>query len=545
MKISRLVFILIAGIFSFNAAHACTNFIVTKGASSDGSAYLTYTNDAEWLYHLKKKPAADHKPGDSVSYSSRKKVKGKIPQVPHTNAIVGFHINEFQVSIGETTFVGREELWNHSKYIEYWHFMSLALERAKTAREAVEVITSIADKYGYASEGESFSIADPNEAWILEMVGTGIGGEGAIWVAIRIPDGYISGHANMSRIGEFPLDDPENCRYSKNVIKFAVEKGYYNPKTGQAFRFNEAYNPATPERLKYCESRVWSMFRRAAPSLNLSADYHRGVPGAKRYPLWIKPDKKLELKDIIAIMRDHYEDTPFDMTAGIEAGPFGNPNRNRPLSYEIDGEQYSWERPISTYNTSWSFIAQMRSFMPNEIGGLIWFGEDDTYFTCYTPIYSCATSIPKPFHSGSLMNYSPDCAWWIFNLVSNYTNLRWSDAVKDVQKVQTEIEDKVIARQKAIESAALELYKTDKNLAAEFLTEYTAGQASSMMRKWTDLAYLLISKYNDGYVKNQKGQPETVGYSEEWLKKIIELDANKFKIPVWDKNIKSDEYKPF
>ncbi|MCK5742400.1 MAG: C69 family dipeptidase, partial [Chlorobi bacterium] len=447
--------------------------------------------------------------------------------------------------IGETTFVGREELWNHSKYIEYWHFMSLALERAKTAREAVHVITSIADQYGYASEGESFSIADPNEAWILEMVGTGTGGEGAIWVALKIPDGYISGHANMARIGEFPLNDPVNCRYSENVIKFAIEKGYYNPKSGQPFRFNEAYNPATPERLKYCESRVWSMFRRAAPSLNLSADYHRGVPGAERYPLWIMPDKKLELTDIIAIMRDHYEDTPFDMTAGIEAGPFGNPNRNRPLSYEIDGEQYSWERPISTYNTSWSFIAQMRSFMPNEIGGLIWFGEDDTYFTCYTPIYSCATSIPKPFHSGSLKQFSPDCAWWIFNLVSNYTNLRWSDAVKDVQKVQSEIENKVIARQKAIESAALELYKTDKELAAEFLTDYTAGHASSMMKKWTNLAYFLITKYNDGYVKNHKGQPETVGYSEEWLKKIIKLEPDKFKIPVWDNKTKSDEYKPF
>ncbi len=296
MKSLKRIFALCLFFLQTLLVFPCTNLLVTKGASADGSAFLVYTNDGEWLYQLTNKAAADHQPGDSLEFPAGKNGKpGKISQVPHTFAVIGFQMNEHQLAVGETTFTGREELWNHSKYLQYWHLMSLALERAKTAREAILVITSLVEEYGYGSEGESFSLVDPNEAWILEMVGTGDGGEGAIWVAVKIPDGNIAAHANMARIGEFPLNDPENCLYSKNAISFAIEKGYFKPESGEPFRFNEVYNPHSPDRLKYCESRVWSLFRRAAPSLELSSDYHRGVEGAERYPLWIKPDKKIAL----------------------------------------------------------------------------------------------------------------------------------------------------------------------------------------------------------------------------------------------------------
>lgn len=365
-------------------SYSCTNIIVTKGASVDGSVFMAYTNDAEYIYHLYDQPSRDYKAGEMMEFrSSRNGVSGTIPQVEHTYALIGFHMNEHQVSIGVTTFTGREELWNHSKYLEYWHLMRLALERSKTAREAVNVITHLAHTYGYGSEGESFSITDTEEAWILEMIGTGDGGEGAIWVAMKIPDGMISCHANKARIGAFPLDDPENCLYSGNVISFAIERGYYDPDSGEPFEFNEVYCPSTPSNLRYCSSRVWSILNRAAPSLNLSIDYNRAVAGAERYPLWVKPDKKLGVSDIINLLRDHYEDTEIDMTKGFDAGPFGNPNRNRPLTWEIDSVECAWERPVSTYNTSFSFIAQSRGWLPDEIGGLIWFGVDDTYFTCY------------------------------------------------------------------------------------------------------------------------------------------------------------------
>lgn len=513
------------------SSYSCTNYIVTKGASKDGSTFLVYTNDGEWLYKPGITSAKDHNEGDSLSFGSRSGVKGKIPQVSHTYAVLGFQMNEFQVAIGETTFTGREELWNKSKYLEYWHFMNLALERAKTAREAVIVITSLAEKYGYGSEGESFSIIDPEEAWILEMVGTGTGGEGAIWVALKIPDGYISAHANMARIGEFPTNDPDNCLYSDNVVSFAIEKGYYNPESGKQFRFNDAYNPPSPDRLKYCESRVWSLFSKTAPSLNLSTDYHRGIKSATRYPLWIKPDNKIGLEDIINMIRDHYEGTPYDMTKGTEAGPFGNPNRIRPLNWEVNGQKYSWERPVSTYNTAFSFIAQARSFLPDEIGGIVWFGLDDTYFSCYVPFYCSITEIPEAFTKGDIRKYSRESAWWAFNFVSNFANLRYSYMIKDIQVVQKELESSFIAMQDSVETKAKQLKKKKRN---KFLTNYSCSMGELTHKKWTELGEHLITKYNDGYIKNEKGSPEAVGYPEEWLKSLIKAEPKKFKIPDWN-----------
>jgi dipeptidase len=538
MKSFKLFFFL--GWFFLQALQGfpCTNLLVTKGASADGSAFLVYTNDGEWLYQLTNKAAADHQPGDSLEFPAGKNGKpGKISQVPHTFAVIGFQMNEHQLAVGETTFTGREELWNHSKYLQYWHLMSLALERAKSAREAILVITSLVEEYGYGSEGESFSLVDPNEAWILEMVGTGDGGEGAVWVAVKIPDGNISAHANMARIGEFPLDDPENCMYSKNVISFAIEKGYYKNESGEPFRFNEVYNPPSPDRLKYCESRVWSLFRRAAPSLNLSPDYCRGVEGAERYPLWIKPDKKIALADVMSLVRDHYEGTPYDMTQGLDAGPFGSPNRWRPLSWEdANKDKYSWERPVSSINTAFSYIGQMRSWLPDEVGGICWFGVDDTYFTCWVPIYVGNTSIPEPFTKGDINKYSRDAMWWAFNFVSNFANLKYLYMIKDIQKVQSELESRMIGEQDSITKSALEMPKNER---IEMLTAYSAKWGEKVHQSWLDLGDMLITKYNDGYVKDEKGAIREVGYPEEWKNEMNRIYPEKFKIAYPAKTIKS------
>ncbi len=539
MKSFKLFFFLGWFFLKASSVFPCTNLIVTKGASTDGSAFLVYTNDGEWLYQLKNQPAADHKPGDSLEFPGGKNGKpGKISQVPHTNAVIGFQMNEFQLAVGETTFTGREELWNHSKYLQYWHLMSLALERAKTAREAVLVITSLVEQYGYGSEGESISLVDPNEAWILEMIGTGDGGKGAIWVAMKIPDGCISAHANMARIGEFPLNDPENCLYSKNVISFAIQKGYYKTESSEPFSFNEVYNPPSPDRLKYCESRVWSLFRRAAPSLQLSADYCRGVAGAKRYPLWIKPDKKIALTDVINLIRDHYEGTPYDMTKGLDAGPFGSPYRWRPLSWEDStNAKYSWERSVSSSNTAFSYIGQMRSWLPDEIGGICWFGVDDTYFSCYVPIYVGNTSIPEPFTKGDINKYSRDAMWWAFNFVSNFANLKYSFMIKDIQKVQSELESRMIGEQDSITNLALKMSKSKR---VEMLTNYSENCGNEVHQSWLELGDMLITKYNDGYVKDENGTIREVGYPQEWKSEINRLYPNKFKIPDTGKSTKPE-----
>ncbi len=513
-------------LFAVNEVFSCTNLIITKGASADGSTMLVYTNDGEWLYRLSLTESSGYPEGTYIKYGD-----DSIPQSTHTNKVIGFQMNEYQVAIGETTFTGREELWDKSKPLKYWNLMHLALERAKTAREAIDVITRLVEKYGYGSEGESFSIIDPDEAWILEMIGTG-GKGGAIWVAMKIPDGYISAHANMARIGEFPLDDPENCVYSKNIVSFAIEKGYFDPDDKIPFRFNNVYNPPSPDRLKYCETRVWSLFSRAAPSLNLSTDYCRGVQGAERYPLWIKPDKKLALQDVFDLIRDHYEGTEFDMTKGIAAGPFGSPFRCRPLFWETDSAKYSWERPVSSYNTAFSFVAQARNFLPDGVGGIVWFGVDETYTTCYVPLYCGISEIPEPFTKGDMKKFSWDSMWWVFNFVSNYINLRYSYMIKDLQEVQSELENKFISEQDSIVSLVKNLYPEHQS---QILTEYSANATGLVLRRWIELGEHLITKYNDGYIKNDKGHPEQAGYPEEWKREVIKSNPDKYRIPDWNK----------
>ena len=325
-------------------------------------------------------------------------------------------MNEHQLAIGETTFDGRAELENPEGLLSYWDLIDLALQRAKTAREAIVVMTDLVAQYGYNSTGETFSIGDTKEAWIMEMIGMGPGRKGAVWVAVKVPDGYIACHANKARISQFPLSNTQECVYSGNVMSFAAEKGYFNPNAGAIFSFCDTYCPATPSNKRFADTRVWSIFRRAAPSQNFSPDYHRGIESAKPYPLWIKPDKKLGTAEVFALMRDHYEGTPYDMTKGVDAGPYGSPLRCRPLEWSESGVTsdsagdslaiYGWERAISTQQTGFSFVSQSRGWLPDPVGGVFWYGLDDTYTSCYTPLYCSINKVPESFAVGTLQKFT-------------------------------------------------------------------------------------------------------------------------------------------
>jgi len=515
-------------------AAACTNLLVTRGASADGSTMITYTCDGEFHPHLSYTPAADHDPDSLLAITHwGGEVLGEIEQVPHTYAVVGL-MNEHQLVIGETTFTGREELQNPDGVLHYWTLMRLALQRAKTAREAVTVMTDLVAKHGYRSTGESFSIADPDEVWYMEMIGPGPGGEGALWVARRVPDGYVCAHANTARIAEFPLDDRDNCLYEPRVIDFAVEQGFYDPDSGEPFRFNAAYCPADPKSLRYCATRVWSLFRRVAPSRDWPSDYHRGVAGAEPYPLWIKPERKLSVADVFALMRDHYEGTDYDMTRGVDAGPFGSPYRWRPMGFEIDGVEYTWERQISTQQTGFSWVSQSRRDMPDAVGGVLWYGVDDTWFTCYVPLYCGIDAVPGSFARGRLGAFDWDSAWWVFNFVSNFTNLKYSYMIEDVQAVQRELEGNLLALQPAVEETARRLLKKDPDLARRYLTDYCVSHAETVVDRWRALGEHLICKYNDGYVKDDEGEPQAVGYPESWLREVLRARPEQFKLPVWE-----------
>jgi len=528
--LSIFVVIMVILLAHYGDVTACTSLIVTKGASADGSVMVTYTCDGEFVPHIRLIEAEDHEDAERIEIKGWDgNIRGKIKQVPHTYRVVHL-MNEKQVVIGETTFTGREELRNPDGLLHYWILMKLALQRASTAREAVEVIADLVDEYGYASTGETFSIADGNEAWIMEIIGKGPGSKGAVWVALRVPDGYITCHANKSRIGEFPLDDPENCLYSEDVISFAIEKGYYDPSSGKPFRFCDAYCPADAEKLRYTATRVWSIFRRAAPSVKLSSDYHRGRKGAKPYPLWIKPDKKLSLSDVFALMRDHYEGTPYDMTRGIDAGPFGTPNRWRPIVWELKGKKYVWERPISTQQTGFSFVSQSRSAMPDAVGGVLWYGVDDTYTTCYFPLYSCTKEVPESFTKGRLGEFSWDSAWWVFNFVANIANLKYSYMIKDIKAVQKELEGNMLKIQPAVEKTALSLYKLDPSLASDYLTAYSVSVGEKIVKRWRKLGEELLAKYNDGYIIDQNGRPKEVGYPEDWYRRVVKEKAKQFRL---------------
>jgi dipeptidase len=508
---------------------ACTNILVTKSASADGSTMITYACDGRFHPRLTRTPAADHPPGSVrqiVSWGGE--VRGEIPEVAHTYAVVDM-MNEKQVAISETTTTGREELRNSEGLLGYWDLIQITLERAATAREAIEVMTSLVATHGYRSTAESFSIADPNEVWLMEMSGKGPGRTGAVWVARKIPDGYMAAYANGIRIRQFPLDEPETTLYAPDVVDFAIAQGFWKRPLAEPFNFAAAYDAPTVQSRRYTATRVWSIFRRAAPSLAPSLDpaYHRGDPTAEPYPLWIKPDAPLSVADVMALMRDHYEGTSYDMTKGVDAGPYGTPNRWRPMTWEVDGVRYSWERPISTQQTGFSFVSQSRSWLPDPVGGVYWYGVDDTYTTCYVPLYVGIDSLPESFTRGTIGAFSWDSAWWVFNFVANIANLKYSLMAPEIVEVQRELEGRFLAQQPAVEQVALELLEEDPELARAFLTDYSVSHGEEVVDRWKTLAEHLVTKYNDGYVVAGEADPER-GYPESWLREVIRARPDQF-----------------
>ncbi|MBN2135844.1 MAG: C69 family dipeptidase [Acidobacteria bacterium] len=512
----------------------CTNFLITRGASADGSTMITYSADSHVLYgELYFWPAKDYPEGamlDVYEWDTGE-FRGKIKQVRHTYSVVGL-MNEHQVSIGETTYGGRHELGNPEAIMDYGSLMFIALQRSKTAREAIQVIADLCDEYGYYSEGESLSIMDKNEVWIMEIIGKGPGNnKGALWVARRVPDGYICAHANQARIKTFPLNDPENCMYAKDVISFAREKGYFDGKD-EDFSFSDTYAPATFEGLRFCEARVWSMFRRAAPSLNLSPDYAMGVDGAESMPLWIKPDKKLTPHDVMELMRDHFENSPMDLSVGLGAGPYKLPYRWRGLTWEVDGVEYLNERATSTQQTGFSFVSQARKWLPDPVGGIFWFGVDDTASTVYVPMYCGMTKVPHAYAvgTGDFQTFTWDSAFWVFNIISNWAYSRYSEIIVEVQKVQRELEAGFITGTKEIDKKAAQAYKTDPCLARKIVTDYSVAQGDMTVKTWRELFPKLFLKFMDGNYRNEDGRVTHPGYPEEWYKRIAAVDGEKLLV---------------
>ena len=517
---------------------ACTNILVTKGASVDGSTMITYAADSHTRYgQLYFLPASDHPAGtmvDIFDYGNGANL-GKVRQAAHTYSVVGF-MNEHQVSMGETTFGGRPELVDTAGIIDYGNLMFLALQRSRSAREAIRTMGMLVEEYGYHSSGESFSIADPHEVWIMEMIGKGSGNKGAVWVAMRIPDGYISGHANHPRITTFPLHDSVNCLYATDVIAFARAKGYFSGKDAQ-FSFSDTYAPLDFGAARFCEARIWSVFNRVNSHMAGYLEYAKGANLKNRMPLWIKPDKKLSVHDAMELMRDYFQGTDLDMSKDVGAGPYGCPYRWRPMTWKVDSVEYLNERAISTQQTGFSFVAQGRSWLPDHIGGIFWFGVDDTYHTVYTPMYCSIRSTPPAFAvgNGSMMEFSDDAAFWIFNQVSNFAYTRFNAISPEIRAKQAELEARYIALVPGIDKAALDLTATDKEAAVTFLTEFSTSLGQSTFREWRSLYRALFVKYMDGNIKTKvpdKQNPlvQQPGYGEEWQRRVARETGDRLKV---------------
>ena len=514
-------------------AGACTNFLVSRGASVDGSTMITYAADSHEMYgELYYTPAGKHLPGSTLRVHEwdTGRLLGEIEQVPETFSVVG-NMNEHQVAIGETTFGGRKELAGGPGEMDYGSLMYITLQRARTARDAIRIMGELVERYGYVSSGESFSISDPKEVWLLEMIGRGPKERGALWVARRIPEGYVSGHANYSRIRRFPLNKPAECVYSPDVIDFARKRGWYDGPDAE-FSFADTYAPLTYGDLRICEARVWSMFRRVAPSQKLSSDWVRGVPGAEPLPLWIKPDDKLSVHGVMELMRDHFEGSEMDLSKGIGAGPFELPYRWRPLTWKVDGVEYLNERATSTQQTGFSFVAQSRSWLPDPVGGVLWFGVDDTYSTVYVPMYCGLTAAPKPFAvgTGSFTRFTWDSAFWVFNAVANLAYGRYRDIIRDVQLVQRELEGSFLSEQAGIDAEAVRLHKQSPARARQYLTRYSAKRARKTVDRFRGLWQELFVRYMDGNVRDAQGKVTHPPYPEHWYRRIVQEQGEHFRM---------------
>lgn len=566
-----------------NRADACTNVIVTKGASADGSCMVSYAADSHWLYgELYFKPQADWKVTDKLrvyDWDSGQYL-GLIDQVEHTYKTVG-NMNEHQLIIAETTFGGRHGLNDPNGIMDYGSLIYITLQRARTAREAIKVMAELTNKYGYFSEGESFSIVDKNEAWIMEMVGKGTEKKGSVWVALRVPDGYISGHANQSRIATFPLNDPENCLYAEDVIDFARSKGWFSGEDSE-FSFRDAYCLADFGALRGCEARVWSAFNILSHGWftfeetkgNLVTkdaysyvDYAMGHNPDNRMPLWIKPAKKVTVKNVADVMRDHYEGTPMDMTTDIGAGGNALPYRWRPMDFEYEGKKYTNERAIATQQTGFWFVGQARGNYPDVIGGILWFGTDDAATSYVTPIYSNTEKVPECFRqgNGNLLSYSATSSFWINNRISNACYRMYNIMAPYVRERIDKFENEQMEKVRQNDVKALELFKKSmdsaekagkkKSLAYDvmadtgasfaavkrLLTSYSVKTAQDIFKQWQELEVTLTVKFIDGNVKAQNsdgsfkhtdfsaGIPDGLtqpGYTDTWKEAVVHFHGD-------------------
>lgn len=530
------------------AATACTNFIVAKGASTDGSVMCTYNADDYGMFiGLAHYAAGTHQKGEmrKVIDWDTKKYHGEIPEAPVTYNVIG-NINEFQVTIGETTYGGREEMVDTTGIIDYGSLIYIALQRSRTAREAIKVMTSLAEKYGYNSEGETFTICDPNEAWIMEMMGCGGDKkQKVVWVAVRVPDNAICGHANQSRIGVFSQYQTE-VLHSKNVVSFARQKGWYKG-TDKDFSWKNTYAFPDFSGRRWCEARVWSFF-------NHHKDMSRWLPwaigkdkNAEDMPLWIVPNKKLSVQDLESDMRDHYEGTELSVADGKDMGGgiWQMPYRPTPLAFKVNGKSYFNERPTSTQQTGFSYVSQMRSWLPREIGGVLWFGNDDGNMIAYTPIYCGNTVQPECYNTpgADAVTFSMKNAYWVCNWVSNMVYPRYSMMFPSLKTVRDSLEASYFANQAAVEAKAKELYKDNKDAAIKYLNDYSNQKAQQMLARWRQLAFYLIVKYNDMTVKpeadgkftrTKEGIGTTVerpGYPEAFKEKLVKETGDKFEVP--------------
>ena len=544
----RKLLLLSAFLGLVDMANACTNFIVGKKASADGSVICTYNADDYGLFiNLCHYPAGTHSKGTmrKIFNWDTNKYQGVIPEAPQTYNVIG-NINEFQVSIAETTYGGREEMEDSTGILDYGSLIYLALQRSKTAREAIQVMTTLAQTYGYNSGGETFTICDPNEAWIMEMMGKGPGSKGVVWVALRVPDDAICAHANQSRITKFNMNDKANVLYSKDVVSFARSKGWFTGKD-KDFSWRDTYAKPTFGGRRFCDARVWSFFNHFANDFDKYLPWALGKDkDAEDMPLWIIPNKKVSVQDVMACMRDHYENTPLALdSSSVGGGVWEMPYRPTPLRFKVDGKNYFNERPVSTQQTAFSYVAQLRSWLPREVGGVLWFGNDDGNMVAYTPIYCGNTTQPECYNTpgADAVTFSDKNAFWVCNWVSNMVYPRYNQMFPTLKEVRDSLENSYFANQLAIEKQAVALYNTDKAKAISLLNQYSNDKAQQMLHHWKNLAVRLIVKFNDMAVKPEKNgmfvrTPEGTGaavkrpgFSNAFARKLVKETGDKYECP--------------
>ena len=535
MKKTRITSLLLLMIMTLSlwpsSVHACTNVLVSRGASADGSVMTSWTYDvAGFAQPLHYYAGGEYAEGDSLElYGFRDEdYLGKIAQIPRTYRVVG-NMNEKQVAITETTFTGRSELHGGEGVFDYGNLILVTLQRASSAREAIKIMDELARVYGYRDTGETFSVADKNEVWMMDFIGKGKHGEGAVWVAARVPEGYIAAHANQSRIRQVNWRDTDNWMWAEDVVDFAKEMGWFKGRN-RNFNFQEAYAPVTPRSLLLCESRVWSIYNRAAPSQEFSADYWRCVEGADPYPLFIKPDEKISIADMIALLRDHFHDTPYHAGSGLAAGPYNKPYRSRPVVFDLemeDGETqtFAWERPVSQPQTAFSYVTQARNWLPDEVGGICWYGLDDNYTNVFMPLYTGISRVPKSFTIADPIQFDWNSAYWVFDLLANYTYGQFSIIIDDIKEEQQKLESRAQIMTKAVDLAAAQLYETDKELMREYLTDFSVNTAEYIVNRWRDFSGEIYSKYNDRYIRHEevlRPWPVGIDYPEEFKRRAVE-----------------------